>query len=140
MSNTKFEHFFVLKLNLNFYFVFQSKPGVIRPQTKKLNYEQVYMKNLVPKIQKLDIKNNKNSKHEQAYSTMPDTPNSNTTTTTSFINPVNEMPTTIVHQPTKIKYSIFANNPTRKNIKISNALESMKMTLRSESSNSYATS
>jgi len=96
----------------------------------------------VPKLQKLDIKSSNRSEHATEQVT-----SANHTATGSSIkqstNPVSEMsaPSHDFNQlGSRIKYNLFADNPSRKNVKISNALESMKMTLRSESTNSYATS
>ena len=74
------------------------------------------MKNLVPKIQKLEIKNHSNHPSNIRQS----------------INPINESPNSF---SSKINYKVFADN-SRKNIKLANALENMKISLRSESASS----
>ena len=118
---------------------------MVRSQTKKINYEQVYMKNLVPKIQKLDMKNNNHGNQPTNNTSLlnaPQPPNSresgqNAASIRHSINPVIESPSAY---NSKINYKIFAEKPERNSnsisSKISNGLQNMKITLRSESASS----
>jgi hypothetical protein len=88
------------------------------------------MKNLVPKIQKLGLKEHGNSH------ALRDVSRDSSLISASIrqsINPVNESPS---NYNSKINYKIFAEKPERRDLKLANGLQNMKITLRSESASS----
>jgi len=88
------------------------------------------MKNLVPKIQKLGIKDHGNNHVLKDMSRDSGLISANIR---QSINPINESPSSY---NSKINYKIFSEKPERRDLKLVNGLQNMKMTLRSESASS----